>query len=424
MTFSNSPGVLTDKCRDKYQRGNTVNGFNLTEKKIESLRTDRNQEVFADSKCRGFGVRVSGATGSKTFVVRYTVGGARKITVIGDSPAWTVKDARHRAQSIQDEARIGIDVVAEKRAADGRATLGAFWPAFMAHKKLSSSTVRAYSSLFERHLKEAWGSRRMVDVKRADVAELLTRKEHEPTTHNHIRSLILNVWNTAIALGFGEIENNPAYKYPKQVEEPRRRAFTLDELALLWKGFESAPLVIGGVFKMATLTAQRQGQVRMMRWADIEGPTWKCPATFTKGKREQWIPLSDAALEVLETVRGLSDVWVFPSMRDDNTTGHVGTLSHQFGRLAKAEGIKDARCHDLRTTFGTFCLQPAAGTEGLDPSMAVGLGVALPVVSECLSHKPDALAFDRYAHPDARAAHLIVERRAALSAWADFLNRS
>ena len=421
MTFSNRSDDSPAITGGKYQRGHRhMNGFALTERKLEGLRTDRSQETFSDSKLAGFAVRVSGATGSKTFVVRYTVNGARKITVIGDAPAWSVKDARNQARVIQAEARHGIDVVADKRAADGRATLGAFWPEFLAAKSLSKSTLATYLSLYEAHIRAPWANRRMCDVKRSDVAELLGRKRHEPATHNHIRSLILNLWNTAIGLGFGELENNPAYKYPKEEEKARRRAFSLEELRQLWKGFDSAPMVIGGVFKMCALTVQRMGQVRAMRWADIEGPTWKCPAEFTKGKRDQWIPLSDAALELLEEIRsaGLCSTWVFPAMRDDSKAGHVGALSTQFGKLAKAEGITDARCHDLRTTFGSFGLSPAVPD---DPSLPTGLGIALDVVSECLSHKPDALAFDRYAADHARASHLIVERRAALSAWAEFI---
>ena len=68
-------------------------------------------------------------------------------------------------------------------------------------------------------------------------------------------------------------------------------------------------------------------------------------------------------------------------------------------------------------TFGTFCLQPL---NPADPALPSGLGIPLAVVSECLSHKPDALAFDRYAHPDARSSHLIAERREALASWAVF----
>ena len=121
---------------------------------------------------------------------------------------------------------------------------------------------------------------------------------------------------------------------------------------------------------------------------------------------------------MLETLRGLDPVWVFPALRDDSATGHIGALSSQFKALAEAEGLEDARGHDLRTTFGTFCLQPL---NPADPALPSGLGIPLAVVSECLSHKPDALAFDRYAHPDARSSHLITERRTALSAWSDFI---
>ena len=382
---------------------------------MEGLRTERTQETFADSKLAGFAVRVSGATGSKVFVHRYTVDGARKVTTIGRHPRWSVKDARARAAEIAAEAHDGTDLAADAKQVTG--TLGEFWPRFMESKTLSASTLATYTSLWEAHLKGPWASKQMRHIKRAEVAKLLGRKRHQPTTHNRVRSLIVNLWNTAEGQGFGGVENNPARRYPKMDRTPRRRAFDRAELALLWKGFDSAPLVIGGVFKVCLLTAQRQGQVRKMRWEDIEGPTWKCPAEFTKGKRAQWIPLSDAVLEVLETLRGLDDVWVFPALRDDSATGHIGGLSSQFKALAEAEGLEDARGHDLRTTFGTFCLQPL---NPADPALPSGLGIPLAVVSECLSHKPDALAFDRYAHPDARSSHLIAERREALATWAVF----
>ena len=161
-----------------------------------------------------------------------------------------------------------------------------------------------------------------------------------------------------------------------------------------------------------------------MRWADIEGPTWKCPAEFAKGKRDTWVPLSKPALEVLDEIRAaeLDPVWVFPAQRLDSTTGHIGTVSHFFGKMAKAEGIEDARAHDLRTTFNTFATSPIDG----DVAITKGLGIAPHVASACLSHNPDSLAYDRYTSAEGRAAYLIAERREALEAWAEFLqsNRS
>ena len=394
----------------------------LNDRRVLSLKTDRGQEIFFDAKLPGFGVRVSGRTGSKTFIARYRVGQKRTTTVIGPFPLLTVAEARQRARDVIQKAKMGIDVVAIADAEETLGTVGAFWPAFMEAKTLRPRTAIHYEALFANHVAPKWASRSMAEIRRNDVAELLAPHSSKPVLYNHIRRLVSNLFNTAGQLGFAGIEHNPATMVAVGKEQSRDRSFKPAELLQLWKGFESASLLVGGVFKMVTLTAQRQEQVRRMRWEDIEGPTWKCPAKFAKGNRDTWIPLSEAALAVLDTMRGLNDVWVFPAKNAGGKLPHVGPLSGEFRKLADAEEIEDARCHDLRTTFNTIATAPVEG----DVALTKGLGISPTVAAACLSHKPEgsALAYDRYTSAEGRAAYMIAERREALDAWAAYIRRA
>ena len=65
------------------------------------------------------------------------------------------------------------------------------------------------------------------------------------------------------------------------------------------------------------LTAARSGEARDAIWAevDFEAKEWRIPGERMKGGREHRVPLSDAAVAVLERVRGVDDGsgLVFPS---------------------------------------------------------------------------------------------------------------
>ena len=53
-------------------------------------------------------------------------------------------------------------------------------------------------------------------------------------------------------------------------------------------------------FEFLTLTAARSGEVRMARWEEMDGQTWTIPAERTKSARPHRVPLSKAALAVLD----------------------------------------------------------------------------------------------------------------------------
>ena len=115
---------------------------------------------------------------------------------------------------------------------------------------------------------------------------------------------------------------------------------------------------------MLALTATRSSEVRGMRWDEIDGRVWTIPGDRTKTAKPQRVPLSSAALAVLEQARSLDDGsgYVFPSQRGRQTT--VEALS----KLCRDRGLAMTP-HGLRSSFRSWCAEQAITREVAEMSL-------------------------------------------------------
>ena len=87
----------------------------FTMRSVETIEA-RNGRFFAwDNELRGFGLRVE-ASGRKTFVCRYRVGGTRRQYTIGRFGVITVDQARQEARRILGSVSLGDDPGAVRQA--------------------------------------------------------------------------------------------------------------------------------------------------------------------------------------------------------------------------------------------------------------------------------------------------------------------
>jgi integrase len=161
------------------------------------------------------------------------------------------------------------------------------------------------------------------------------------------------------------VEFNPfAGMRPPVTKKPRDRVLKRGEIADLWVSWDGAGYPFGALQKLLLLTGQRRGEVAEMCWSevDFETATWTIPAARSKSNREMLVPLSDLAVELLES-------------------------SPRFWRL-----------HDLRRTCRTGLAR---------------LGVAEIVAERCLNHAPKGLSavYNVHEYQD--------EKREAFQKWAD-----
>jgi BMFP domain-containing protein YqiC len=142
----------------------------LNEKAIARLRApdpSGRQVLWWDAELRGFGVRVSGVTNDKSYIVQKAINGLTRRITLGPTNAVTFAEARLRAQQYIGDFAKGIDPKV-KRA--GSVVLSAVLDDVLAARKdLRPRTRESYRAAIEGHLK-AWRDRPLSSITR-DMVE-------------------------------------------------------------------------------------------------------------------------------------------------------------------------------------------------------------------------------------------------------------
>ncbi|OAM31707.1 hypothetical protein A7P96_04520 [Eikenella sp. NML03-A-027] len=87
-------------------------------------------------------------------------------------------------------------------------------------------------------------------------------------------------------------------------------------------------------------TAMRAGKIYGLKWADVDFTRRLAHLQITKNGDSRDVPLSKRALELLEQLRGIDDVWVF--------NVDAKSLDVLFRRARDNCGIIDLHFHDTR----------------------------------------------------------------------------
>src|ERR1700730_949218 len=333
---------------------------------------------------KGFGVRRQ--RGDPVYVIKYRVFGRQRFVTIGrhGSP-WTPDKARREAKRLLGLVADGKDPQAEKIEARAKAadTLGSVADDYLNHAKKKQKT-RSYAET-ERHLLTNWKPLHPVSVfhlRRRQVAARLAEIETERgrVTAARARAALSAMFNWAIREGF-DIAANPVLGTNRPPEPKSRKRVLADrELAEIWRACRDDDY--GRIIKLLMLTGQRRNEVGGMRWTEIDGDTWTIPGTRTKNHREQFVPLPDFALALIDaSPRRTNCDYVFgdgPRRKGDGHRGFSGwskakaALDERIVEMRRKRAKLDWRLHDLRRTAATV--------------MADRLGVVPHIVEVILNH--------------------------------------
>lgn len=182
----------------------------------------------------------------------------------------------------------------------------------------------------------------------------------------------------SLAIEYGEAEINPCVRVKKLKENNKRRRFlSEDEEARLLAQCVGDRAHLARIIKFALNTGLRRGELFNLKWSDV-APTF-IHIRESKSGKERFIPLNDAAKEVLGIYSLNLNEYVFPSPRTGERLTTIKTAFRQACFLAK---IGDVRFHDLRHTFASRLID-----KGVDPVK----------VKELLGHA-DLRMTERYTH--------------------------
>jgi integrase len=236
----------------------------------------------------------------------------------------------------------------------------------------------------------------------------------KPETASRLRGRIEAILDYAKARQWRTGENPAAWRGHLVELLPSRKKIAPIEhhAALPWREMGAflpklrAQVGVGArALEFAIFTAARSGEVFGARWREIDmiDKVWTVPAERMKGGREHRVPLSKAALELLQNLAGLfptdPDSFVFPSVSTGRGLSNMA-MTMTLRRMKRA----DLTAHGFRSTFRDWAAE-ATGFPG---------EVAEAALAHVVGDKVEAAY---------RRGDLFEKRRRLMNEWAAFCCR-
>lgn len=308
------------------------------------------------------------ARGARSWILRVVIGSRRRDLGLGGYPDVTLEQAREKAREARALIEKGIDPADAKRAAQER--LRAAEAKRVTFDQAALSCWRARSQEFRnaKHAKQ-WlstlnlyaspilGNLPVDQIELAHVVRVLEPIWTEKTeTASRLRGRIETVLEWAKASGYRNGGENPAkWETLKHVlPKPAKVRKVEHHAALPWQqmGAFMAELrkregMGARALEFAILTAARSGEVRGATWdeIDFDAKVWTVPAERMKGHKTHRVPLSDAAVKLLEALpRMKGSPYVFHAPRG----GKLSDMS--LSAVTRRMGV-DAVPHGFRSSF-------------------------------------------------------------------------
>ncbi|WP_292529547.1 site-specific integrase [Methylocystis sp.] len=344
------------------------------------------QQFLWDTALRGFGVYVL-ASGAKAYVIQFRRDGRSQRVKIGPHGIYTPEKARDEAKRLLARVVDGADPNAEKRERRAARTVNALAEEFLAHvdQMKKPATGAEYRRIFSKHILPAIGSRRLVDVTRADIAALRSSMRQTPVLANRALAIFASMWNWTARLGHVEAVANPVKGVERFREQSRQRFLTSDEVARLGEALDRVEKNsrIDGysvqAIKLLLLTGARLREVLHAQWAwvDFERRAIFLPDSKTGQKPLHLSAPAMAILADLPRIEG--NPFIFPGMKPGSPKSG---LFDSWKTIRREAGLEGVRLHDLRHSFASF---------------GAGASLGLPVIGKLLGHT-QASTTQRYAH--------------------------
>jgi integrase len=308
--------------------------------------------------------------GTASWVFRYRVTGRLREMGLGSLDTIGLADARERARKAREQRLDGLDPIEVRKSSRLAARLdvakadtfkdcakryiAAYQPGWR-----NSKHAAQWGATLESYVYPVFGD---LSVQAVDVGLVLKAIEPiwttKPETASRVRGRIESILDWATAREYrkgenparwrGHLENLlPARAKVRRVEH--HAALPYPEIGAFMAELQQQEGIASRALEFAILTAARTGEVIGARWDEINiaARLWTIPAERMKGAREHRVPLSNAALTIVERIsESRQGDFVFPG-------GNAGRpLSNMaFLMLLRRMGRSDLTAHGFRSSF-------------------------------------------------------------------------
>ena len=358
----------------------------LTKKVVEALVCEQAQgrQFIQDSECRGLMIEIR-STGGKTYYYYYRdERGKQRKYKLANAADISPSQARILCERARSQLMMGVDIQEEKIQKRVAPTLDEFFqnsylPYVQSYKRSWVVDVSVYNN----HIKTLLGSEYIDAIGSVQIMAVMNQaaKTLSDGSTNRLLIILRYMFNLAMKWQIAGIKSNPTASYKlKKLSNHRERYLTAQETQQLITYVNAAKqnTMLKYIIPMLLLTGARKREVLDARWEDIDFTRQSWRIAFTKSGRERHVPLSAAAIALLQQIPKQND-YIFANPK---TKKPFTTFYFSWNTARKAAGLDGLRVHDLRHSFASFL---------------VNAGCSLYEVQKLLGHANIAMT-QRYSH--------------------------
>jgi integrase len=338
---------------------------------------------YFDTRLTGFFLEVR-ASGKATYYQRYRDRHRKNRQArIGAADAMTLEEAREAARQVRSSITNGFDPREQARKLKEVPLFSEFVEnRYLPHVRVYKRSWQRDEQMIERHIMPLWSQAKLTEITREDIEDfqaLMIADGMKPGSVNRYMALVKYIFN--LAEKWEVIDKSPARGVSRMADHNRKeRYLTKEETTRLLAVLKASPnRVMADLITFLILTGARKSEASQARWENVNLETGVWTVPMSKSGKPRYIPLSRAAIELLEKRQVNGSEYIFPNSRTGKPLRH---LYFSWDKIRKQAGIPDVRIHDLRHNFA---------------SLLVNNGRSLYEVQKLLGHA-DISTTQRYAH--------------------------
>jgi integrase len=337
----------------------------------------KDRVIYWDEKRPGFGLMVT-ANGRRSFVFQYRngQGDSRRASLSGTT---RLPDAHKWADILQGDVAKGVDPVGKKKAdRTAQSKKGKFRTIAKDYVKREGPRVRSMdqrTAILDRLVYPVIGDKVAAKLKRSDIVALLDGIEdnHGAAMADGALMVVRRICNWHAARD-DDFRSPIVRGMGRSNATGRERILSDDEIRAVWATtgeiIANAERERLGLFMYAhllrylLLTAVRLKEGAQIDSTERNGCDWLIPALRMKNKRDFLVPLSEAALRLLEAVPIIGSRNAGPIFTT-NGTKPIAAFNQFKKAFDKRCGVTGWTTHDLRRTARSLMSRA-----GVDPDHA------------------------------------------------------